>query len=96
VRRSVATALARQPSLKNVFGSQPDTVLACCQVVSVHVPNVPTPSLEKVAELSQNGDASPQLNASAFGGGSERSWRESASCNKMKTRALRGSPVAQW
>jgi hypothetical protein len=45
----VATARARQPLLKNVFGSQPDTLLANCQVVSVHVPNVSAHSLEKVA-----------------------------------------------
>jgi hypothetical protein len=52
---------SRQPSLKNVFGSQLDTPLANCQVVSVHVPNVPTPSLEKVAYLSQNMDLSITL-----------------------------------
>jgi hypothetical protein len=47
--QGAATARARQPSLKNVFGSQPDTPLFNCQVVSVHVPKVSTPSLEKVA-----------------------------------------------
>jgi hypothetical protein len=35
--------------LKKLFGSQPYSLLACSQVVSVHVPNVPKPSLEKVA-----------------------------------------------
>jgi hypothetical protein len=51
-RRSLRDTQALQrPSLgslrlKKLFGSQPDSLLACSQVVSVHVPK---PSLEKVA-----------------------------------------------
>jgi hypothetical protein len=41
--QGAATARARQPSLKNVFGSQPDTPLSNCQVVSVYVPGDVSP-----------------------------------------------------